>query len=155
MSISDALKAEAWSAESDLPLVLLTIEHEDIDPPVRVVNNKVDVTSQGEIFSAFPFEIDLPDSPEDAPPRSRLRIDNVSREIGQAIRLIASPASVTIQVVRQADPDTIEAEFLGYRLSNVRYDALTVEGDLTREDFTREPYPFLTYSPAEFPGLVK
>lgn len=154
MTVSDATRADAWAPESDQPLVLLTIDHADIDPPVRVVNNTVDITSGGNLFTAFPFEIDLPSSPEDAPPTARLRIDNVSREIGQAIRLISSPASVTMQVVRQDDPDTIDAEFLGYRLSNVRYDALTVEGDLVREDLTREPYPFLTFSPAEFPGLI-
>ncbi|HLS19389.1 MAG TPA: DUF1833 family protein [Paracoccaceae bacterium] len=135
--------------------MLLTISHPDIDPPIRVVNNTVDITSQGNLFMAFPFEAELPDSPEDAPPRARLRIDNVSREIGQTIRLISSPATVSIQIVRQGDLDTIEAEFPGYRLSGVRYDALTVEGDLTREDLTREVYPFLTFSPAEFPGLIK
>lgn len=155
MTVSDALKTEAWSPESDLPLVLLTIDHDEIDPPVRVVNNKVDITSHGETFIGFPFEIELPDAPEDAPPRARLRIANVSREIGQAMRLISTPATVTIQVVRQDDPDTVELEFLDYRLTNVRYDALTVEGDLTREDLASEPYPFLTFSPAEFPGLVK
>lgn len=155
MPVSDDLRTDAWSPESDLPLVLLTIEHPDIDPPIRVVNNKVNIVSGGETFIAFPFEINLPDSPEDAPPRARLRIDNVSREIGQTIRLIASPPSVTMQVVRQDDPDEIEQEWQGFRLSNVRYDALSVEGDLVREDLSSEPASFLTYSPAEFPGLVR
>lgn len=155
MTITNDLKQEAWSPESDLPLVLLIIDHADIDPPIRVVNNTVDIISNGNTFVAFPFEIELPDSPENAPPRSKLKIDNVSREIGQAIRLISTPADVTIQVVRQQSLNIIEAEYLGYRLSNVRYDALTVEGDLLREDLTREPYPFLTFSPAEFPGIVR
>ena len=156
MAISDALKVEAWSAESDLPLVLLKIEHADIAQPIRVVNNTVAITSGGDVYNAFPFEIRLPDNLEDAPPRSRLRIDNVSREIGQAFRnMTGVPASITIEIVRQDDPDTIELSWPALRLVNVRWDFLAVEGDLEFEDLVREPYPFLTFSPAEFPGVVQ
>lgn len=154
MTVSDDLKGEAWSSESDLPLILLTIDHDDIDPAIRVVNNTEDIVSGGNTFVAFPFELPLPESSEDAPPRTRLKINNVSREIGEAIRLLATPPDVKIQVVRQDDFETVEMELPGYRLKNASYDALIVEGDLVREDLTGEPYPSLTYSPAEFPGLV-
>ena len=155
MTISDALKVEAWSEASDLPLVLLTIDHADISPAIRVVNNKVAITSNGDIYTAFPFEITLPDNLEDAPPRAKLKIDNVSREIAEAIRLISTPADVTIQVVRQDDFDTVEMTWPAMRLTNVRWNALTVDGDLEFENLTSEPYPAHTFSPAEFPGLVQ
>ncbi len=155
MAISDDLKGDAWAAESDLPLVLLKIEHADLSAPILVVDNRVDITSGGDVYTAFPFEIRLPDSLEDAPPRARLRIDNVSREIAEAIRSITSAADVTIEVVRQDDPDTIEVTWPAMSLTNVRWDFLTVEGDLNFEDLTREPYPYLTFSPAEFPGVVQ
>ena len=155
MTISDTLKGDAWAVESDLPLVLLTIDHADINPPIRVVNNKVDITSNGDLYTAFPFEPFLPDSIEDAPPRAKLRIDNVSREIAEAIRLISTPANVTYSVVRQDDFDTVEMTWPAMRLTNVHWDALTVTGDLEFEDLTREPYPAHTFSPAEFPGLVQ
>lgn len=155
MTVSDDLKGEAWSPESDQPLGLLIIDHADLATPIRVVNNTVDIVSNGETFIGYPVDFPLPESPENAPPRTRLKIDNVSREIGQAIRSIASPADVTIQVVRQDDPDTLEMDLPSYRLTNVTYNALTVEGDLVREDLTREPFSAVTYSPAEFPGLVR
>ena len=155
MAISDTLKTEAWAVESDLPLVILKIDHADLSAPIRVVNNKTDITSGGDVYSAFPFEIRLPDSLEDAPPRARLRIDNISREIGQAIRDMTSAADVTIEVVRQDAPDTIEVSWPVMRLTNVRFDFLSVEGDLEFEDLSREPYPFLSFSPAEFPGVVQ
>ena len=139
MTISDTLKGEAWSDASDLPLVLLKIDHADLSTPIRLVNNKVEIVANGDIFSAFPFEIRLPDNLEDATPRAQLRIDNVSREIGEAIRSISTPAAVTIQVVRQDAPDTIEMSWPAMRLTNTRYNALTVRGDLEFEDLTREP----------------
>lgn len=154
MTISTDLREEAWAPASDLPLVLLTLDHDDLASPIRVVNNTESVTSNGETFVAFPFEVSLPEDNEDTQPRARLRIDNVSREIAQAVRQITSAVEVTIQVVRQDDPDTVELEFPSLRLVNVRFDALAVEGDLEFEDLTRAPYPALTFSPASFPGLV-
>lgn len=154
MTISTDLKQEAWSQESNLPLVLLEIDHDDLAEPIRVVNNKTNITSNGDEYTAFPFEITLPDSNDDSPPRAKIRIDNVSREIGQAIRSISSPPSVTIRVIRQETPDIIEAEYVGMRLLQVPYDALSVEGVLEFEDLTREPFPAFTFSPANYRGIL-
>lgn len=154
MTISDELKQEAWSQQSNLPLVLLEIDHDDLAEPIRVVNNKEAITSNGEEYVGFPFEIFLPDSSEDAPPRAKLRIDNVSREIGQVIRSIATAPSVTIKVIRQTTPDIIEAEFTGMKLTRVPFDALSVEGTLEFEDLSYEPFPAYTFNPANYPGIL-
>lgn len=153
MTISDNLRADAWASESDLHLVLLEITHADLAAPIRVVNNTEDVVSNSITYSGFPFEISLPDSNETAPPRATLTISNIGREIGQAIRAISSPPTVKISVIRQQSLDTVEIEHDGMRLSGVTYTAQTVSGDLVREDFVREPYPAITYSPADFNGL--
>lgn len=154
MTITANLREEAWKQESDLPLVLLEIDHADLVQPILVVNNKSNITSNGDEYIAFPFEIILPDSKDDAQPRARLRIDNVSREIGEAIRSISSPPSVTIKVIRQDTPDTIEMQFSNMQLSKVSYDALSVEGDIDFEDLTREPFPAWTFTPSYFGGII-
>jgi hypothetical protein len=152
--ISENLKQDAWSQESNLPLVLLEIDHDDLAEPILIVNNKENVTSNGDEYIAFPFEIFLPDSRDDAPPTAKLRIDNVSREIVEAIRSISSPPSVTIKVIRQETPDVIEMEFAGMVLRHIPFDALTVEGNLEFEDLTREPFPAHTFNPANYPGVL-
>ena len=154
MTISDDLRADAWSVESDLYLVLLVIDHADLAVPIRVVNNTEAVVSGGVTYEAFPFEIALPESNEDAPPRAELTISNVSREIGQAIRLVSSPPTVDIFVIRQETPDVVEVSHTGMLMAGVEWDVLQVSGELTREDFVTEPYPGVTFSPAEFSGLV-
>ena len=152
--ISDALKQDAWSNESDLPLILLTISHTSLAQDIRVVNNKVAITSNGLEYLAFPCEIQLPDSKEDSQPSAKLSICNVSREIGLAIKAISTPPTLTITVVRQSTPDIIEAQFAGMRLNNVRYDMLAVTADLEFEDLTREEYPYLKFSPSIFKGIL-
>ena len=154
MTISDELKQDAWSQESNLPLVLLEIDHADLADPIRVVNNKENVTSNGDEYTGYPFEISLPEANENSASRAKLRIDNVSREIGQSIRVIASPLSVTIRIIRQETPNVIEAEFSGMKLRNTNYDALSVEGTLLFEDLTREPFPAHTFNPANYRGIL-
>ncbi|MDD5584930.1 MAG: DUF1833 family protein [Candidatus Omnitrophica bacterium] len=152
--ISDDLKQDAWQNESDLPLILLTISHADLEDDIRVVNNKEAVTSNGLEYIAFPFEIQLPDSKEDSQPSAKLTISNVSREIGLAIRSISTPPSVTIAVVRQETPDIVEAQFVGMRLNNVKYNVMTVTADLEFEDLTREEFPSLKFSPSIFKSIL-
>jgi hypothetical protein len=154
MEISEDLKQDAWSSESDLPLILLTISHASLSEDIRVVNNKVAITSNGLEYIAFPLQIQLPDSKEDSQPTAKIAISNVSREIGQAIRLISTPPSVTIQIVRQATPDIVEAQFSGMILTNVKYNMMTVTADLVFEDLTRESYPYMKFSPSIFKGIL-
>jgi hypothetical protein len=154
MEISEELKNDAWSNSSDLPLILLTIAHASLSESIRVVNDKKNITSNSLEYFAFPVEIQLPDSKEDSQPYAKLSISNVSREIGQAIRLISTPPNVTIQVVRQETPDVVEAEFVGMILSNVKYNMMTVTADLVFEDLSREEYPFLKFSPSVFKSIL-
>tara|TARA_B100000700_G_scaffold189815_1_gene209165 strand:- start:36360 stop:36824 length:465 start_codon:yes stop_codon:yes gene_type:complete len=151
---TDVLREAAFAQEtSEVFLALLTISHPDIDPSIRVVNNTENITSRGEEFVAFPFEPVLPDQREDAPSRARVVIDNVTREVAQAVRSTSTPPDMLLEVIRAADPDTVELTWPNFQLRNVKWDAGTLSGDLVLEDFTAEPYPAGRFSPASFPGL--
>ena len=65
------------------------------------------------------------------------------------------PPDVTIELVRQDAPNTIEWSWPPMKMINVKWNAATVAADLEFENLAREPYPFLTFSPAEFPGVVQ
>jgi len=153
-SITSATKDALYSQENgDAFLILLTIDHVTLETPIRVSSDAVNTVSRGIDFISFPFELTLPDDQENASPRAHLKIDNIDRTIVKTIRAINSAATVLIEIVRAEDPNTLEAKFLNFKLINVVYDAKTVEGDLTIEDFTSEPYPAGNFSPSLFPGL--
>jgi hypothetical protein len=134
-------------------LTLLTLNHASLESPLRVTSDAVDTTSRGNLFTAYPFDLSLPDDNEERAPRARLSIDNIDRTIIRAIRSLDTPPEVLIEIVRAADPDTVEASFSDFKLTNVRYDAHLVQGDLSVEDFTTEPFPSSVFSPSLFPGL--
>lgn len=153
-NISEAARAALYAPETNEAfIVLLTIGHADMEEPLRVCNNTAAVTSRGETYIAYPFELTLPDDEDNRPPRARLVIDNVDRQIVQTVRQLVSSPSVTIEIIRAAAPDVVEATFQDFRFTNISYDSHVVEGDLTVEDFTAEPYPAASFSPSLFPGL--
>lgn len=136
---------EAW-------IVLMTVEHDDLMDDIRVCNNNENVLSNGKTFIALPFEIELPGADPEAPPRARVRIDNIDRLIVDTLRAIASPPTVRLQVVLASQPDVIEADFDGLVLRNAEFDAGTVSGDLEFEYILAEPVA-VSMTPAVLPAL--
>jgi hypothetical protein len=155
-SLSAAMRSAIYAQETgEACLILLTIEHADFDAPLRVVCNRENVTSRGNVYTATAFEFILPDEREGQPPRATLRIDNVDRLIVNTLRAIQSPATITAEVVLASQPDTVEAAFSNLSLKNVNYDALVVEGELGYEILLDEPFPAGRFVPESFPGLFR
>lgn len=148
------LQAAFAQETGEAPIVLVTITHDDLTAPIRVANYDVDVVSNEETFIAYPFELTLPTEPEAGASRATVTIDNVHRDIVEAVRNCAGTApQVTLAVVLASSPDTIEASFPGFDLRNVSYDALTIEGELTLDSLAGERYPAGRFRPGAFPGL--
>lgn len=152
--VSTSTQSDMFASESDEGLlVLLTISHDDLAAPIRVVNNNVAIESRSNEFIGFPFEIALPSDDPDSPARAQLVIDNVSNEIGEAVRSITTAPTVLIEVVRTDDFDTLELSYPPLTLANVRLDASQVTGDIIAEDLIIEPYPAGTFAPSAFPSM--
>lgn len=151
-TLSSAAQAAILDEESDeVSLHLVTIEHDDLDAPIRIVDNIEDITSNGETFVGLPFRLELPDE-GDRPGEARITVDNVDRRIAEAVRSITTPPSVTIQVVLASQPDTLELELSGMTLRDVTIDAGAVTGYLRFEDLSVEPIAE-AITPSKFPGL--
>ena len=147
-----ALQSGFESQTDEVFLVLLEIAHPNITDTIRVVNNNEDITSNGKLFVAYPFEIELPSEDAEQPPLARLRIDNVDRMIVATVRNISTPPTVTIRVVLASQPDTIELLFEGLTMRNATYDAASVSAELVFEQILVEPVATLM-TPGMFPGL--
>ncbi len=137
---------------AEVPLVIIEISHDDIST-LRFVNNYTNVTSNGNVYTAYPFSIDRPSDLEDKLPQVTLTIDNVSRSIVDEIRTLTGAPDIDISVILASDPDTLEAGPYEMKLRKVDYNELTITGKLSELDVFRETYPGDNYSPTNFPGL--
>jgi hypothetical protein len=137
-------------------LVLLRIIHASITPGgvLRCVNNMEDITggSDNQTYTAYPFQLDLPNFDVDQPSVAKLKIDNVDRGIIEAIRGLPTPPKCDIEVVLASQPTTIEISLVGMTLRAADYDALEVTGTMTYEEIFTEPVS-LDMTPSRFPGM--
>lgn len=133
-------------------LFLLELDHESYSVPVRVVNDYNDITSNGNLYTAFPFQVVLPKNSEEIS-KATLIIDNVSRELIASVRSIDTGLSASLSLVLASSPDTIEAGPFNFTLTNVMYNAMTIRGELNYENILSQQYPKETFTPQNHPGL--
>lgn len=148
-----AVKALTAQETGEIFLMLVTITHSSMPTPLYFVNNTVDIISRGQTYLGWPFQIALPDEREDALPQVQLQIDNVDRRIMEGVRLLATPATVALEIVLASSPDTLERGPFTFRLVNVEYTALLITATLAPEDVLNEPAMQHIFSPSTFPGL--
>lgn len=154
MSVSDAFKAAVFAQETgEAFLILLTVDHDDLDAPLRFSSDGVDTTSNGNVYYAYPFTFTLPPMADEKPPFANLVIDNVSREIVSAIRGLSSAPTISAIGVLASDPDEIEVQLPDFKLARVTYDRLIVSGTLLVDSLMNEPFPAHSFMPSNFPGL--
>ncbi len=154
-TLSSALEAAVYSRESSkVALFLLEITHADLPAPIRVVCNHTAITSGGNVYSPYYFEIQLPDDTEEVISGTvKLVIDNTDRAIVEAIRSIDTPATVNLYLVAADTPDTVEISLTGMKLRNVSYDFANVSGDLVYEERLSNQIPQHRCTPNLVPGI--
>lgn len=148
-----AAAAMAAPQTGEVFLSLLTIDHDDLDAPIRLCNNGADVTSRGDLYVAFPFQHQLPTDSDGEVPRAEIAICNVTTEITRQLDVLQSPPTVALEIVLASSPDTVEAGPWNFTLKGVDYDQLTIQASLGFENVLSEPFPAPRFTPTSFPGL--
>ena len=150
-----SLRSSAFAQETEeVWLLLLTITHPDLTDDIRVVQDKQLVTSRGNDYQAFGFDVSLPLDAPDRPPEARIIIDNVSQELIESIRKITDAPAVTIEFIRAADPDTVELSWTNFTLRNIGWNEQRITGVLTHADIITEAFPSDNFTPSSFRGLI-
>lgn len=150
----------------DAILAFLTIRHRTLPQPIRVVSDPLDFEVDGVTYIGCPFEIQLL-TDEDQAPTTRIRVQNVDRRIGAAIRMVTDRATVSLEVRSTADfdlsavprVDAVGASpiygFRHFDLIDVTCNALEVSGTLMLRDYTQEPFPGKRATQSRCPGLFR
>jgi hypothetical protein len=147
------MQAMLAQSTSEVFLELLTIDHADLAEPIRLCNNAVDVISNGETYSAFPFYAELPADEEDREPRCTLTVSNVDRTIVEAVRGLVGRPTFVIAVVTASEPDTFQFDPHPFDVLSVRGDAQTLVFEMVFSEFVQEVFPKFAFSPVHFPSL--
>lgn len=160
--ILSAQAVAAGAARETGVLLLQALKIELADSTVlRVVNNTENITVAGVgEFTAYGFQLDMPEETEEGFGTARITIDNVDQWLTAYLRNQFGPIEVTFYIVSEtdltADPkefDNIEFQSRPLRLRDVAYDAKSVRGVLYYEDTLRQKWPPESFTPQHFSGL--
>jgi hypothetical protein len=148
---------------AEVGVMLLTITHDNFDeifrlssdPTQRITTDplRYGTISRGETFFFVQMDLQLPDERDRDPPKSRMIIANLDRDLIPLVRSVTSPAQVKIECVLASAPDFVEFDVPQLDLINVDYNALTLSFDLAMDALAIEPFPAGSFDPASFPGL--
>lgn len=153
-------------ASPDALLAFLTITHPALAYPIRVVSDVVDYVWSGLTYTGLPFEISAVTDDESAP-SSEIRVQNVDRRIGAALRALPDRAAVRLDVLSSADFDlSVEPRaevgtaapiygFAYFELVDVTANAVEITGRLFLRDPTQEPWPGIAATQSRLPGLFR
>ena len=147
-------KERTGSTGGEEPLYLMEIVHEDLAVPIRVVNDTQDLVHLGNTYTAYPFEISLPEDMSGQLPRAQLRIDNTGRELTQWIdsSLGGRGAQVTVKQVVRDTPDVIEYQ-ITCDLMNVVQTIPEISSQLGYDDVLNMPGLVIQHRPDINPGI--
>jgi hypothetical protein len=169
-SLSQSAIRAMFASETAEALILLITITDPADPlnPVRLADSYTNriaaltndndivygVTSNSKDYIFLPMQVVLPGEQEAGAAQCSLVLNFVTKEAIQLIReRLTSPVSVQIDLVLSGSPNTIEASFSGFKITNVSYSADQITFDLNMVSLNREPFPSFTFTPANFPGL--
>ena len=136
------------------PLILLEINHPELPEPVRVVNDTLNITSNGNLYIAFPFNCALPDDYENQLPRARLSISNIGRDLMYWLETTdgGQGSTAKFQQVMRSRPNQVEWE-ITMSLFNVSATNLEVSAELGFENLFTKPAVSISYRPENSLGL--
>lgn len=166
--ISANMRDVLQATEHDtIPILLLTINHTSFNQPIRVSSDPTQrvtetdtevvygTPSRGDDYLFYPFQMKLPTDEEEGTPKTSLVIDNVARDLTEAVESIdpRDPVTVDIEIVLSTSLDTVEISYEDFELQNVSYDMFEISGEISMDALFGEPVPQHRMTPGNFPGV--
>lgn len=155
MPLSEAAARASLAPQTgEVFLAYLKVTHPDIDP-IRIVNNNEPITRADGEYAPWPFNVEWPESADDANVAMTVTLDNIDRGVTDLIRgLTGAPPACEIGVVLASSPDVVEFGPYSMSVLGADYDELTISLTLGRdEDPLNLQVPRQRYLPSNSPGL--
>lgn len=168
-------------SSSEVALVFLTITHDDLDEPIRLVSEDengvsyyngeiINYNLDGYLYYGCPFSLALL-TDDERPPRGQLSFVDPEREFGLAILSIVDSPRIRFDVFKLSDfvegtydsnnarspSGSSVAEYVAdyLFLKNVSSDGMIVQADVASYDLVGEPWPKLRSTHNRMPALFR
>jgi len=174
-SLSSAAIRAMFSSETDEQLItLITIYDPDdgVTPVLRLCDGYISelsalTTDEDKVYGVtrtvnsssvnyifLPLQIQLPAESETGAETCSISINYVTAEAINIIRTqLTKPAKILIELILSGSPNTTEATFSGFYITDASYSQDQIRLSLSMISYSREPFPSFNFVPSYFPGL--
>ena len=151
-ALSNELKQQLFAQESNDPfLTLVTLTHASFT--ARLVNNSVDIVSNGETFTAFPMKITLPVDDGETSRDFTIEFDNVSLDLIANLRSVTDDIGVKIELILASLPDVIQMSHEDLVIRTITYDKSRISARIVLDNFLSVGMTSEKYTPILYPGM--
>lgn len=155
MTLSNNAQIQARARETtEAVLTLVTISPVGFSI-VRLVNNTIDITSRGNVYTALPLTIQYSPDDGESLKEYQLILDNIDLDLITWVRSITTPIPVVIETVFSGDLDTVEQSVSSLSIRKVVYTSTSIKASLTVNDDLNQKIPSDSYDPLKFKGLFQ
>jgi hypothetical protein len=142
-----------YKSNAEDPILLLL--HLSFPDPIDyyLVNNTEDITSNGQLYTAFPFSFTLPNDDVDSEPQLNITLSNVGLDLKDSFRSNTQDVLADIKVVFASVPDFSEITINSLQVRSISYSAKSINITLKYDDILNTTVPSATYNPSDFPGV--
>lgn len=153
MSLSaDAVRELFKQNSGECFLTLLTLEHPTLGT-IRLVRNNEDITSRGNLYRRFPFDIPMPADVNESLSNLTINASNVDLSLMATLRSIDEPLPATVEIIAASAPDIVQQGPYSFDLTQAGGDETTITGQLSYEPVVQDPFPAASFTPQTNPGL--
>jgi len=153
-NVSEAMVRAAFARHPEPLAVLVTLEADGLDAPLRFSSDQDGTVSRGLPYRHFPFNFTGGGASNEEVTRGvSLEIGNTDGRIAEAVRAATGTPIATIETVRVAAPDVVELAIEEAPVSDVEIDNPKVTANLLPRDFRSEPACQANYNRKRTPGL--
>ncbi len=153
-TLSNEVLAQLFAQESNDPfLTLLTLSHPDFISDIFLVNNTVDITSRGQVYSALPMKIRVPTDDGETARSFQIDMDNAALTMMTAIRSVTTAISVKLEMILASMPDVVQISQEDLTIATITYTATSLTARIVLDGFLNVAMTSEQYVPKNFPGI--
>lgn len=167
----NARQAVEAGTTDQVEVVLLTIESDELDAPVRLSTDNTERLSDDPLTygtrstwmgadpATDPYlfilaSIEVPGDQQDVPAAAAIVIENVTNRIGKVLRGLTRPATVHLAVVFADTPDLPEVAYHNMIMTDAGGDNSEVRIEVSRREIEDEIVPTHRFTRQRFGGLI-
>lgn len=151
--ISNYARRQILDVESTVAWIWLLTITPPGNAPVRLARNIDPVTSRGNDYIPYAFDVLMPEDDGQTMPSARIVVDNVHPDLIRLLRQMEGAADILLELIAHTNPDRVEVQVRGMKLYSIEWNQFQITGFVSVQDLLGAGFPGDIYSPQEYEGL--